>query len=119
MQPQYLKESGLDRGIKGQLARLMLYRMRNWDHRTASGVDHFIAISHYIGRRIEKAYRRKSITIYPGVAVDDFTLRSNKEDFSLTASRMVPYKKMNIIVRAFAVMPDQKSTRLNSSHYYA
>src|SRR3546814_10483067 len=95
MQLQYPKESGLDRGIKGQLARLMLYRMRNWDHRTASGVDHFIAISHYIGRRIEKAYRRKSITIYPGVAVDDFTLRSNKEDFYLTASRMVPYKKID------------------------
>src|SRR3546814_20583819 len=79
MQPQYLKESGLDRGIKGQLARLMLYRMRNWDHRTASGVDHFIAISHYIGRRIEKAYLRQSINIFPGVAVDDFTTRSNKE----------------------------------------
>jgi len=118
MQPQYLKESGLERGLKGQLARLMLYRMRNWDYRSSNGVDSFVAISDYIGRRIKKVYRRESATIYPGVAVNDFTLQTQKEDFYLTASRMVPYKKMELIARAFAAMPDKKLVIIGAGPQY-
>ncbi|MBV6272961.1 glycosyltransferase family 4 protein [Alcaligenaceae bacterium CGII-47] len=108
MQHQYLSESGLSQGIKSILARMMLYKIRNWDHRTSNGVDYFISNSNYIGRRIAKAYRRKSKTIYPNVAVDDFPLRSDKDDFYLTASRLVPYKKVDLIVRAFAGMPQRR-----------
>lgn len=118
MQPQYLKESNLDHGLKGQLARLMLYRMRNWDYRSSNGVDSFVAISDYIGRRIKKVYRRNSVTIHPGVAVDDFTLQPKKEDFYLTASRMVPYKKMDLIARAFAAMPDKRLVVIGAGPQY-
>jgi len=105
---QYLKESGLSTGIKSWLARYILHRIRMWDHRTANGVDQFIAISEYIGRRIKKVYGRDSTVIYPPVDVENFSLRTEKEDFYLTASRMVPYKKIDIIVEAFARMPDKK-----------
>lgn len=108
LQHQYLTESKLEKGIKGLFARYILHKMRNWDHRTANGVDHFISNSDYIGRRITKIYRRTSTTIYPNVAVDEFPLYLEKEDFYLTASRMVPYKKMDLIVRAFSEMPDKK-----------
>lgn len=108
MQSQYLTESGLDKGLKGAIARGLLFAMRNWDSRTANGVDYFVSNSDYIGRRIKKVYRRESTTIYPNVEVEDFPLVSVKEDFYLTASRMVPYKKMDLIVRAFASMPDKK-----------
>ncbi len=108
LQHQYLKESGLDKGIKGNVTRYLLHKIRNWDYRTANGVDYFISNSDFIGRRIWKVYRRESETIYPPVSVEDFELRSVKEDFYLTASRMVPYKKIDLIVKAFNEMPDKK-----------
>jgi glycosyltransferase involved in cell wall biosynthesis len=108
LQHQYLEESGISHGLRGAIARWFLHRLRIWDTRTASGVDHFIACSGYIARRIKKAYRRTSTVIYPNVAVDDFKIGTQKGDFYVTASRMVPYKKMRLIVEAFAHMPDRK-----------
>lgn len=108
LQHQYLRESGLDRGLKGWLAKWILHKMRIWDARTANGVDRYIAISEFIARRIWKVYRRDADVIYPPVDVAAFTLRADKEDFYLTASRMVPYKKIDLIVEAFSAMPDKK-----------
>lgn len=108
LQHQYLRESGLDRGLKGWLARYLLHRMRLWDYRTANGVDDFIAISEFIARRIWKVYRRESTVIYPPVDTEAFELCETKEDFYLTASRMVPYKKIDLIVEAFSLMPDKQ-----------
>ena len=108
LQGQYLKESGLDKGLKGWIAKLILHYIRLWDMRTANGVDEFIAISKYIQRRIWKVYRRESEVIYPPVDIDAFTLCEEKEDFYMTASLMVPYKKMDLIVDAFSKMPDKK-----------
>jgi glycosyltransferase involved in cell wall biosynthesis len=82
--------------------------MRLWDVRSSTGVDGFIAISRYIARRIWKAYRRKSTVIYPPVDVDTFTPGGTRDDFYVTASRMVPYKRMDLIVEAFAAMPDRR-----------
>ena len=108
LQHQYLHEASLERGIKAKLARMLLHYMRMWDQRTASGVDEFIANSHFIGRRINKSYRRQSTVIYPPVDTRQFTLHEAKEDFYLTASRMVPYKKIPLIIEAFAAMPDKR-----------
>jgi glycosyltransferase involved in cell wall biosynthesis len=71
-------------------------------------VDVFIANSRYIARRILKVYRREAEVIYPPVDVEAFTLRQDKEDFYLTASRMVPYKRIDLIVEAFSQMPDKR-----------
>ncbi|WP_236691267.1 glycosyltransferase, partial [Pseudomonas amygdali] len=73
LQHQYLQESGLGKGIKGSLARLVLHYMRLWDQRTSTGVDAFIANSGFIGARISKAYRRDSTVIYPPVDTLGFT----------------------------------------------
>jgi len=108
MQGQYLHESGLEKGLKSWIARWVLHNVRLWDYRTANGVDCFVANSDYIGRRIRKVYGRASLTVYPGIALNDFSLTIEKEDFYLAASRLVPYKKMDLIVRAFADMPDKK-----------
>jgi glycosyltransferase involved in cell wall biosynthesis len=108
LQHQYLRETGLDHGLRGGLARWVLHRMRLWDVRTSAGVDRFIAISRYIARRIWKAYRRRSTVIYPPVDVDGFTPGGSREDFYVTASRMVPYKRMDLIVEAFATMPHRR-----------
>ena len=108
LQHQYLRESGLDKGIKSYFARYLLHKMRLWDQRTANGVDHFIANSHFIARRIWKAYRREADVIYPAIDTSQFVPRADKEDFYLAASRLVPYKKMDLIVASFAAMPDKK-----------
>lgn len=108
LQHQYLRESNLDRGLKGWVAKWLLHKMRLWDVRTANGVDRFIANSEFIARRIWKTYRRDAEVIYPPVDISSFTLREDKEDFYLTASRMVPYKKMDLIVEAFSAMPDKR-----------
>lgn len=108
MQHQYLFESGLVSGVKSWFVRSLLHYIRLWDVRSANGVDYFVANSNYISRRIMKCYRRDSTVIAPPVDVQRFDLRENKEDFFLTASRMVPYKKIPLIVEAFGKMPNKK-----------
>lgn len=107
LQNQYLTESGIA-GIRGGMARLMLHFMRIWDTRTSFGVDHFIACSRYISRRIRKTYRRDSTVIYPNVDVESFVPGGEREDYYVTSSRMVPYKKIHLIVEAFAQLPSRR-----------
>ena len=108
MQHQYLRETGFDRGLMGWLVKWQLHKLRLWDSRTTNGVDGFIAISQFIRRRIWKTYRRDATVIYPPVEISKFTLRADKEDFYLAASRLVPYKKMNLIAEAFTAMPERR-----------
>lgn len=107
-QHQYLREAKLTTGIKSMAARSILHYLRMWDQRTSAGVDFFVGNSGFICRRIMKAYNRKADVIYPPVDTDAFAFAPSKEDFYLTASRMVPYKKIPLIVEAFAGMPDKK-----------
>ena len=108
LQHQYLRESGLQKGIKAWVARITLHYLRIWDVRTANGVDQFIANSNFIGRRIRKVYGKDSIVVYPPVDIDRFKLHKEKENFYLAASRMVPYKCMPMIAEAFVDMPDKE-----------
>jgi glycosyltransferase involved in cell wall biosynthesis len=106
MQHQYLRKSGLNTGLKGWMAKWLLHKIRLWDYRTAAGVDHFVAHSECIARRISKVYGRTADVIYPPADLAYFTLQEAKEDYFLMASRMVPCKRLNLIVEAFAAMPD-------------
>ena len=108
MQHQYLRDAGLNAGPKGLLAQWLLHKARLWDGRTANGVDFFIANSEYIARRIWKVYRRPAEVIYPPVDLEHFRLTTTKDDYYLTASRLVPYKKVPTIVEAFRDLPDRK-----------
>ncbi|WP_419246728.1 glycosyltransferase family 4 protein [Serratia sp. NFX21] len=108
LQHQYLRESGLNRGIKGTLAKWILHKIRMWDYRTANGVDHFVANSQFIARRVKKVYGRHADVIYPPVDVERFNFQSDKDDYYVTASRLVPYKRVDLIVEAFTAMPDKK-----------
>lgn len=105
---QYLDEAKLNRGLKSIYAKYVLHKVRIWDSVTVNRVDHFIANSKYIAARIKKIYNRDSTVIYPPVNTDFFELEENKEDFYFTASRMVPYKKVQLIVEAFNELPNRK-----------
>jgi glycosyltransferase involved in cell wall biosynthesis len=104
----YLKEAGLLTGISGLAAKMTLHKLRTWDIISSNRVDYFVAISNHISKRIKKTYNRDSVVIYPPVDVHLFECISEKEDFYLTASRMVSYKRIDIIVDAFTTMPDKK-----------
>lgn len=82
--------------------------IRKWDIKTLNRVDYFIANSNFVKDRITKTYDRNSIVIYPPVNTEKFILNEQKEDFYLTACRLVPYKKTKLIVEAFNEMRDKK-----------
>lgn len=97
----YLHQSKLDRGVPGWVARYLLHRLRQWDVLSANRVDYFIANSEYTARRIWRCYRREATVIYPPVDVEAFPFFPQKEDFYLTVSRLVSYKQVSLIIRAF------------------
>lgn len=105
---QYLREGGLEKGLKGLLAKIILHYMRLYDVSCANRVDTYLANSRTVARRIWKTYRRKAQVVYPPVDTDSFSFCEEKEDFYVTASRLVPYKKIDLIVEAFSQMPDKK-----------
>lgn len=114
LQHQYLNETKLNTGLKGFFAKFLLHKMRIWDQRTTNGVDYFIVNSKFIGRRLWKTYRREATVIYPPVDTNLYTPHSPKENYYLAASRLVPYKKMDLIVESFAAMPDKKLVVIGS-----
>ncbi|WP_345815105.1 glycosyltransferase family 4 protein [Paraburkholderia sp. PREW-6R] len=108
LQHQYLRESNLASGIKSAMARVLLHYIRGWDSRSANGVDHLLANSHFIARRIKKAYQRDATVIYPPVDLKSMSVCEDKDDFYVTASRMVPYKRIDLIVQAFSQTPERR-----------
>ena len=110
LQHQYLRQAGLDRGIKGALTRLLLGRMRAWDHASAARPDVIAANSGYIAERIRKCWRRESTVVHPPVDLDAFPFEAAKSDAYVVASRLVPYKRVDLIARAFQAMPDRRLT---------
>lgn len=108
LQHQYLKESGLDKKWRGYIAKYFLHKLRLWDLRSAQGVDYFLTNSNFIAKRILKTYRRSAQVIYPPVDISQFTPHTIKENFYLTASRLVPYKRIDLIVESFQFMTDKK-----------
>lgn len=100
----YLEGSRAGQGLPGYLTRYLLHRLRQWDTISANRVDYFIANSKHTARRIWRCYRRQAEVIYPPVNIERFGLREQKEDFYLTVSRLVSYKKVSLIVNAFNLM---------------
>ncbi|HET6566642.1 MAG TPA: glycosyltransferase family 4 protein [Rhodothermales bacterium] len=105
---QYVRDGKLEHGAKGHLARAVLHYLRLFDAVSANRVDVFVANSRHVARRIWKTYRRRAEVIYPPVDTDAFTLCLEKENYYVTMSRLVPYKRVDLIVEAFAGMPDKE-----------
>lgn len=100
----YLIESGLDRRIRGLLARLVLHYIRLWDLSASYRVDAYLANSSYVARRIGKLYRRPARVICPPVDIDRFRSDLPREEFFVAVSRFVPYKRMDLVAKALTEM---------------
>ncbi|MBE9102068.1 glycosyltransferase family 4 protein [Vacuolonema iberomarrocanum] len=101
LQQQYLQGSDLQKGVKAIAAQTILHYLRLWDVATVNRVDCFLANSQFVARRIWKTYRREAEVVYPPVAVNRFHPGGDRDDFYLTISRFVPYKRVDLTVRAF------------------
>lgn len=95
-------------GLRSLLTKPILHYLRMWDTRSALGVDHFFANSRYIARRIRACYRREATVVYPPVDTSAFPLRTEKGDYYVAGSRLVPYKRMDVIIEAFGAMPGRR-----------
>lgn len=100
----YLEDAGLTRGLKSVAVRGVLHYLRLWDVAAANRVDAYLANSSYVAGRIEKLYRRPARTIHPPVDVNDFQYDDVREDFYVTVSRLVPYKRVDLMIEAFKNM---------------
>ncbi len=110
----YMKEAKLNYGIKRVLSKILLNYLRKWDVKSANNVNYFIANSSHIANKIKRIYNRDADIIYPPVDTDKFSLETKKENYFLTASRLVPYKRIDLIVDAFAQMLDKKLVVIGS-----
>ncbi|MCP4542130.1 MAG: glycosyltransferase family 4 protein [Chloroflexi bacterium] len=79
----------------------LIARLRRWDYDAAQQVDHFVAISHEIQDRIRRHYDRESTIIYPPVDTARFQPTATHDDYYLIVSRLIPYKRIDLAVRAF------------------
>ena len=105
---EYLNELNLKRGPKSWFARWQLHRIRTWDVRSSNSVDRFVANSKFVQARIGKYYGRPSTLVYPPIDTSTFQLSRDKEDFYVTAGRLVPFKRLDLVVDAFADMPERR-----------
>jgi glycosyltransferase involved in cell wall biosynthesis len=101
------------RGLRAALMRRLLDRLRNWDRRSAARVDHFIANSQHIARRIAQCYGRAATVIYPPVDCARFASGAAaragaREDYYVAVSRLVPYKRVDLLVAAFRALPQRR-----------
>jgi glycosyltransferase involved in cell wall biosynthesis len=87
----------------GPLTKPLLKFLKKQDIASAKSVDYFIANSHTIAKRIKLAYGKDSQVIYPPVSIEKFIPKRkiDKSNYYITASRLIPYKKIDIIIEAF------------------
>ncbi|WP_417592606.1 glycosyltransferase [Owenweeksia hongkongensis] len=108
MQELYLESNNINKGPLALASRLLTYLLRKWDARVSRNVDYYISNSGFTAQRIKDFYGRDAHVIYPPVEVEKYEVEDEKEDFYVTASRLVCYKKVEMVVEAFNKMPDKK-----------
>ncbi len=102
---QYLNELKYNKWLKKVISTILV-RLRMWDFLAAARVDYFIANSKTVAKRITKYYRRDSQVIYPPVEtehffISDLNTQAEEERYFLIGCRLVPYKRVDIVVEAF------------------
>ena len=109
LRDQYLSQVGLDRGLRAAIANRVLDHIAAWDARVSVRVDAFVAISRYIAERIGRCYGRDAAVIYPPVdSPATVPLVARDPDLYVTVSRLVPYKRIDVIAAAFRTLPHRR-----------
>ncbi len=114
----YVEDSKATNRFGMPIFKLILHYIRQWDYISSQRVDHFIANSQNVANRIKKVYNREASVIFPPVDVHNLGIIDHKEDFYVTVSRLVPYKRVDILIRAFKRMPDRKLVIIGTGPEY-
>jgi glycosyltransferase involved in cell wall biosynthesis len=87
---------------RSRLLRRVLARLARWDAATATRVDRFVANSIYVADRIRRYYNREATVVYPPVDTEFYhpDPARRPEPFFLIVSAMVPYKRLDVAIRA-------------------
>lgn len=96
------RQGGPGAGLRSWPLRILLHYLRLWDQAAASRVDGYVAVSNWVAQLVWRAYRRPARVIYPPVEVDHFTPLSPRQDYYMVLSRLVPHKRVDLIVEAFS-----------------
>lgn len=97
---QYINDLNYNKYFK-KIISLALNYVRMWDKLAADRVDYYITNSKTSLKRLRKYYKREADIIYPSVNMSDFYISSEIGDYYLAGCRMVPYKKIDIMIEAF------------------
>lgn len=97
---KYTQDFGFPDFIK-RLTPALMSPIRLWDRASADRVDHFIANSEFVRRRIRKYYRRDASVVHPPVEVGRFFLSEKQGDYFLMVGRLIAYKRHDIAIEAF------------------
>ncbi len=97
----YLQRSALARRGFGPFIRWQLHVLRQWDQLSSQRVDYLLANSRFTARRIRKFWGRNAEVLHPPVAVDRFRWDQPRGDFYLCLCRLVPYKRVDLVIAAF------------------
>ncbi len=114
---EYDRIGALGSGVRKFFVKIWLHRMRIWDFTSAYRADFVIADSKFIQKRIKKSWRRDSTVIYPPFEIDKTTYVEEKEDYYVTLSRLVEYKRVDIIIDAFNEMPEKKLVIIGDGNF--
>lgn len=96
---EYVAREQID-PLVAQLLKPLIAALRVWDRMAARRVGRFIAISSEVQRRIQRIYGRESTIIYPPVDTQRYAPSSSVEDYCLVVSRLIPYKRVDVAVKA-------------------
>lgn len=97
----YIKRQGMNPLITKVLSNFMA-PLRGWDLKTVENVDHFIANSSFVAKRIKSIYKRDSVIIFPPVDTERFRPSKEDGDYFLVVSRLKSYKRIDLAVEVFS-----------------
>jgi glycosyltransferase involved in cell wall biosynthesis len=84
-------------------ARPFVRRLVEWDRQAAQRPTRFVANSRNVAQRIQRYYGRDSDVLHCPVELDRFTVGPGRGDYFLIASRLLPYKRIDLAIRAAAL----------------
>lgn len=113
----YLQEHRMS-GWKAALVRWNMRRFRAWDLKNNASIDRFVANSRNVAQRIHDCYGREADVVYPPVDPQLFPLYEGPRSGFVSASRLVPYKRIDRIIDAFRSMPEENLTIIGDGPHH-
>ena len=97
----YLMSSSYKNLVTNIFLRIILQSLREWDYVSSIRIDKLISNSNFTAKRIKKYWGRNSTVIHPPVDTSKFCAKNVRDDFYLSVSRLVPNKRIDLLIKAF------------------